>query len=121
MNSGRLEQAGTPEELYNFPRTAFAAGFTGPANFITLNARRCMIRPEWLGIGEGPGVLEFTGLVSGAEYYGRFTRLKVEPEGSVPGSFNNDGPLAVDISGDERFAAGSRVRVFAKTVREIAG
>jgi hypothetical protein len=79
-----------------------------------------MIRPEWLGIGEGAGVLEFTGLVSGADYYGRFTRLKVEPDGSAPVSFKSDGPLAVDISGDERFAAGSRVRVFAKSVREIA-
>jgi ABC-type Fe3+/spermidine/putrescine transport system ATPase subunit len=121
MNSGRLEQAGVPEELYNFPRTAFAAGFTGPANFITLNGRPCMIRPEWLGIGAEPGVLEFTGLVSGADYYGRFTRLKVEPGGSASVPFKSDGPLAVDISGDQKFAAGSRVRVFVKRVRELAG
>jgi ABC-type Fe3+/spermidine/putrescine transport system ATPase subunit len=118
MNNGRLEQAGTPRELYDFPRTAFAADFTGPANFITLNNKRYMIRPEWMSLGEGPGELEFTGLVSGADYYGRFTRLKVEPEG---GGLTAGGPLAVDLSlaGDEGFAVGSRVRVFVKTAREI--
>jgi ABC-type Fe3+/spermidine/putrescine transport system ATPase subunit len=121
MNNGRLEQAGTPKELYNFPRTAFAADFTGPANFITLKGKRYMIRPEWMGLGEGPGELEFTGRVTGADYYGRFTRLKVEPEGGAPGAPESGGPLAVDLSlaGDESFAAGSRVRVFVKAAREI--
>jgi ABC-type Fe3+/spermidine/putrescine transport system ATPase subunit len=119
MNNGRLEQAGTPKELYNSPRTAFAADFTGPANFITLNEKRYMIRPEWMDIGEGPGEFEFTGRVTGADYYGRFTRLKVEPAGDTPGAPARGGPLAVDVSGDGSFAVGSRVRVFAKTVREI--
>ncbi len=31
---GRLEQTGTPEELYLYPRTRFAAGFLGPVNWI---------------------------------------------------------------------------------------
>jgi multiple sugar transport system ATP-binding protein len=29
MRGGRIEQAGTPSELYHFPRTLFAAGFIG--------------------------------------------------------------------------------------------
>jgi ABC-type Fe3+/spermidine/putrescine transport system ATPase subunit len=119
MNSGRLEQAGTPGELYNFPRTAFAADFTGPANFITLNGTRRMIRPEWMAPGEGSGELEFTGVVTGADYYGRFTRLKVEPDEDASGGFTSGGPLAVDISGDETPGTGSRVRVVVKTLREI--
>ena len=32
MQSGRLEQVGTPEELYERPRTAFVAGFIGNSN-----------------------------------------------------------------------------------------
>ena len=119
MNSGRLERAGTPRELYNFPRTAFAADFTGPANFITLNEKRYMIRPEWMDLGEGPGEFEFTGRVTSADYYGRFTRLKVEPAGDAPGGVASDGPLAVDVSGDEGPGTGSTVRVFVKTAREI--
>jgi putative spermidine/putrescine transport system ATP-binding protein len=32
MSAGRLEQEGTPQELYNHPRTAFVANFIGTAN-----------------------------------------------------------------------------------------
>jgi spermidine/putrescine ABC transporter ATP-binding subunit len=34
MNKGRVEQVGTPEELYDAPRTRFAAEFIGEANVI---------------------------------------------------------------------------------------
>ena len=33
MNRGKLEQIGTPEELYRYPRSRFTAEFMGPANF----------------------------------------------------------------------------------------
>jgi spermidine/putrescine transport system ATP-binding protein len=34
MNLGRIEQIGTPEELYNRPRTTFVAGFIGSSNLL---------------------------------------------------------------------------------------
>ena len=36
MKDGKIEQIGTPDEIYNFPKTGFVAGFIGsPAmNFI---------------------------------------------------------------------------------------
>jgi spermidine/putrescine transport system ATP-binding protein len=34
MNHGRIEQLGTPTELYETPRTAFVAGFLGVSNLI---------------------------------------------------------------------------------------
>jgi ABC-type Fe3+/spermidine/putrescine transport system ATPase subunit len=34
LNRGRLEQVGTPQELYLQPKTRFAAGFLGPVNWI---------------------------------------------------------------------------------------
>jgi spermidine/putrescine transport system ATP-binding protein len=34
MNSGRIEQLGTPTELYESPRTAFVAGFLGVSNLL---------------------------------------------------------------------------------------
>jgi len=34
MNSGRIEQVGTPYELYTNPRTPFVAAFIGSSNFI---------------------------------------------------------------------------------------
>lgn len=34
MNNGRVEQVGTPRELYREPRNRFVAGFIGEANFV---------------------------------------------------------------------------------------
>ena len=34
MHEGRVEQAGTPSEIYDRPATAFVAGFVGPANVL---------------------------------------------------------------------------------------
>ncbi len=34
MNGGRVEQVGTPSEIYNAPRTKFAADFIGDTNLI---------------------------------------------------------------------------------------
>jgi spermidine/putrescine transport system ATP-binding protein len=35
MNNGRIEQLGTPAELYEQPRTAFVAGFLGVSNLLS--------------------------------------------------------------------------------------
>src|SRR5947209_9845455 len=37
MNDGRIEQAGTPGELYEHPTTAFVAGFLGVSNLLNAN------------------------------------------------------------------------------------
>jgi iron(III) transport system ATP-binding protein len=34
MRNGRIEQSGSPDEIYNFPRTAFVADFVGSSNLI---------------------------------------------------------------------------------------
>src|SRR4029078_369946 len=34
MNKGRIEQIGSPQEIYDGPKTRFVAGFIGNANFI---------------------------------------------------------------------------------------
>ena len=41
MRAGVIEQAGTPAEIYNFPRTEFVADFVGSANLI-----RGRVRPD---------------------------------------------------------------------------
>ena len=35
MNQGRIEQIGTPRELYQSPSSPFVAGFIGSINFLT--------------------------------------------------------------------------------------
>lgn len=42
LNQGRLEQIGSPQQLYLAPRTRFAAGFLGAVNWIG----SCGVRPE---------------------------------------------------------------------------
>jgi iron(III) transport system ATP-binding protein len=39
MNAGRIEQIGTPEDIYRHPRTLFVADFVGNANVIRGQAR----------------------------------------------------------------------------------
>ena len=34
MNEGRVEQVGTPFEIYNYPRTRFVASFVGTLNIV---------------------------------------------------------------------------------------
>jgi mannopine transport system ATP-binding protein len=48
MNDGRLEQIGTPVELYERPGSAFVADFIGKMNFID---------GEWVGSGGAAGVV----------------------------------------------------------------
>ncbi|MEK8031459.1 putative 2-aminoethylphosphonate ABC transporter ATP-binding protein [Ideonella sp. DXS29W] len=39
MNAGRIEQVGTPEEIYSLPRTRFVADFVGHANWLPVRRR----------------------------------------------------------------------------------
>jgi putative spermidine/putrescine transport system ATP-binding protein len=76
MNAGRIEQSGSPRDVFDAPRTAFVAQFMGghnviatPAGQIAVRADRLKLRPE----GRGPGRLAAT--VRGVEYQG--THLQV--------------------------------------------
>ncbi|MHA7971533.1 ABC transporter ATP-binding protein [Rhizobium sp. CAU 1783] len=46
MKDGRIEQMGTPEEIYRAPATVFAAGFIGTPN---MNFLQLQMTQEWLG------------------------------------------------------------------------
>jgi iron(III) transport system ATP-binding protein len=37
MNQGKIEQIGTPEDVYHYPTTRFVADFIGRANFLPVN------------------------------------------------------------------------------------
>ncbi len=50
MRAGRLEQAGTPLELYNKPATRFVADFVGQSNFIS--GPVCSMAPCLLELGQ---------------------------------------------------------------------
>lgn len=48
MNNGKIEQIGTPEEIYNNPSNSFVADFIGTTNIIKLDGKEIMVRPEEL-------------------------------------------------------------------------
>jgi putative spermidine/putrescine transport system ATP-binding protein len=46
MNAGRIEQVGTPSDIYERPATRFVAEFIGRMNFFAEGGRTVAIRPE---------------------------------------------------------------------------
>lgn len=86
MNSGRIEQEGSPEDLYRRPATTFTATFIGtpPMNVLPLNvlqpsAEDCLagIRPEDLSL-DADGV---PARVISAEYLGADTLVEADLAG----------------------------------------
>ena len=75
FNEGRVEQVGTPEEIYEHPATEFVAGFVGVSNLLERDGRRFTIRPEKIRMTEGSGVE--TGVIRDVVYAGMFTRYIV--------------------------------------------
>jgi sn-glycerol 3-phosphate transport system ATP-binding protein len=68
LRAGRIEQVGSPDELYTRPATAFTAGFIGapPMNLMKLNGAVTGVRPEDMRIG-GDGM---EAKVESVEYLG---------------------------------------------------
>ena len=52
LNAGRLEQFGTPDEIYNHPATRFVAGFTGSP---PMNILEADVAPGALRLADGQG------------------------------------------------------------------
>ncbi len=69
MNAGRIEQAGSPRDLYERPRTRFAANFLGAVNWIG----DVGVRPEALQVKRGDCADAAT--VVGSVYLGSATHL----------------------------------------------
>jgi putative spermidine/putrescine transport system ATP-binding protein len=46
MNDGRIEQAGSPREVFEAPRTEFVARFIGGHNIISFDGRRVSVRTD---------------------------------------------------------------------------
>ncbi|WP_405500815.1 ABC transporter ATP-binding protein [Streptomyces niveus] len=103
MDRARLQDCGTPQELYRSPRTEFTASFVGNANLLPVTvadghvdfaghqltvstddvaagvgATLC-VRPHLVGLGAGPNAL--TGTVTEVQWRGSTHRLYVDVEG----------------------------------------
>lgn len=110
MNGGRIEQQGTPEEIYRRPRTEFAAGFLGGSNILELEVfterkkqmarlpdgqsvplaageklepgrRKFMLRKEAISFDPDASMTSVNGVVETLNYLGSQTRSLVSAGG----------------------------------------
>jgi putative spermidine/putrescine transport system ATP-binding protein len=88
FNHGRIEQVGTPSEVYESPRNAFVAGFVGTSNVIsgalalrlTGEDATFTVRPEKIAIGV-EGECTVRGVLVETVYLGMYTRYRVDVDG----------------------------------------
>ena len=76
MRHGKVEQLGTPEELYERPTTDFVAGFLGVSNLLDADVLERGERFAELRLKDGTVVRAPTGLLNGSER----VRIGVRPE-----------------------------------------
>lgn len=110
LNAGRIEQVGSPLELYKKPANLFVAGFIGSPkmNFATgpfaekYGAHTIGFRPEHLSISKTDG--DFKGIVGVSEHLGSDTFLHINVDGI--GAVNARAGGEIDFAyGDEVFLA----------------
>jgi multiple sugar transport system ATP-binding protein len=76
LNQGRIQQIGTPDEIYHHPATTFVATFVGspPMNLLTRDGKLFGFRPEQFlpaaAVGERPGQVIFDFAVTRVENLG---------------------------------------------------
>src|SRR6059058_6466651 len=77
FNEGRIEQVGTPEEVYERPASRFVSGFVGASNVLERDGRRFTIRPEKVRLLEDAasrdGLITERGVIKDVSYAGSVT------------------------------------------------
>ncbi len=107
LNAGRIEQVGSPMELYRKPRNLFVAGFIGTPrmNFISgeaaskYDAETIGVRPEHLQLSSEKGLWQ--GRVEVVEHLGSDTFLHIQAD--------NIGALSVRADGEFPIRCADRV------------
>ncbi len=77
FNEGRIEQLGTPADVYEHPQTEFVAGFVGVSNVVERDGRRITIRPEKIRMTDESNGDGEAGTVREVVYVGMVTRYAV--------------------------------------------
>ena len=87
FRDGRIEQVGSPEDVYEHPATEFVAGFVGVSNVLERDGRRFTVRPEKVRMTEkgeppaGEGWHVEGGRIVASAYAGSVTKYVVELDG----------------------------------------
>jgi sulfate/thiosulfate transport system ATP-binding protein len=77
MNEGKIEQVGSPREVYDKPATPFVMGFIGPVS--TLDGR--LVRPHDVAVSLTPGADSIEAMVLRVVHLGFEVRIELELPG----------------------------------------
>jgi putative spermidine/putrescine transport system ATP-binding protein len=81
FNEGRIEQVGSPLDVYARPTTEFVAGFVGTSNILERKQRRFSVRPERIELSRASnGSHGEPATVADVVFVGAFTRILVDTE-----------------------------------------
>jgi len=78
FNEGKIEQVGSPADVYEHPQTAFVAGFVGVSNILERDGRTITIRPEKIRMSDEAAGQGEPGTVREVVYVGMVTRFVVD-------------------------------------------
>ena len=116
FNNGKIEQLGTPQELYEKPKSEFVANFVGTTNILSQEQSlklfgkkgKYSLRPENIEIlSKGKGL---SARVIDVSYLGSFIRLIVEAEGVqlkvtvTDGEFHRDQTVQIKMNATDLVA-----------------
>jgi putative spermidine/putrescine transport system ATP-binding protein len=118
FNEGRIEQVGTPRQIYDRPTTDFVAGFVGTSNVLGAELSRRLLgveaphilRPERImlanGATDGDATVSVTGTVADIQYLGPESKVHVDLDDGtrILASIASDGLAGVSVGGPVRLA-----------------
>ncbi|WP_082112429.1 ABC transporter ATP-binding protein [Paenibacillus sp. DMB20] len=103
MNNGKVEQIGTPREIYARPQTLFAATFVGENNIFSSAQGLFAVRPEKILPSRGPGAKK-TGVIEDVQYLGSVHKLMVQLD-NEPMKVT----IALDFTDDQPWEVGENI------------
>ena len=113
MNGGRIEQQGSPRDIFNHPRTEFTAKFIGGHNVIDVGDETFAVRNDRLILKDAAKVASVTdgpsipGIVNEIEYQGTYVRVAI----AVDGKPDISAQLSESQFDAANYAVGDRVLV----------
>lgn len=83
MDSAKIVQIGSPEEIYKNPKNEFVANFIGSINKFSIKNKKILARPEDIVLATSEDKDAFLGLIKSWDYMGAFYMVMVEVEGNL--------------------------------------